>query len=175
MSTKTNSQVIRFTLNGKQHEAGTSPNALLLDYLRESAGLVSVKSGCREGDCGMCTVLVNGTPAKSCLLKMQAVSGKTVETLEALGTAENLHPLQKAFLETGAIQCGFCTPAQILTAKAFLDKNPNPSEVEIREALTRCFAAARGMCALLSGYESAAVMRGEKPGEYKVPEAGISG
>ena len=171
MSTKTNSQVIRFKLNGKEHEASTSPSTLLLDYLRESAGLVSVKSGCREGDCGMCTVLVNGTPAKSCLLKMQAVAGKTVETLEALGTAENLHPLQKAFLETGSIQCGFCTPAQILTAKAFLDKNPNPSAVETREALAkvlcRCTGYVRIMDAVL---RAAAVMRGEKPGAYEVPE-----
>lgn len=171
MSTKTDSQVIRFTLNGKQHEASTSPSTLLLDYLREHAGLVSVKSGCREGDCGMCTVLVNGTPAKSCLLKMPAIAGKSVETLEALGTAENLHPLQQAFLETGAIQCGFCTPAQILTAKAFLDKNPNPSAMETRTALANVICRCTGYVRIVDAImRAAAVMRGEKPGAYEAPE-----
>ena len=134
---------VKFTLNGKEQTFSVSPEKSLQDFLRES-GLKSVKAGCREGDCGMCTVLVNKTPAKSCLLKMKSMDGKTVETLEALGTEDNLHPLQQAFLETGAIQCGFCTPAQILTAKALLDKNKNPQFDDVRNALANVLCRCTG-------------------------------
>ncbi|MCJ7518643.1 MAG: 2Fe-2S iron-sulfur cluster-binding protein, partial [Anaerolineaceae bacterium] len=127
-------QDIQFTLNGVPNNISISPKTILLDYLRNS-GLKSVKSGCRLGDCGMCTVLIDGIPLNSCLQKISSIAGKCIETLESLGSADNLHPLQKAFLETGAIQCGFCTPAQILTAKAFLNINLNPTEEETRKAL----------------------------------------
>src|SRR4030042_2441608 len=161
---------IQFVLNGKSRNISINPKTILLDYLR-SSGLKSVKSGCREGDCGSCTVLVDGIPTQSCLTKLSAISGKKIETLESLGTAENLHPLQKSFLETGSIQCGFCTPAQILTAKAFLDKNPNPTEDEIRKSLSavmcRCTGYVRNIDAVM---RAAAIMRGEKVADYKVPE-----
>ena len=161
---------IQFVLNGKSRNIFINPKTILLDYLRNS-GLKSVKSGCREGDCGSCTVLVDGIPTQSCLTKISTIAGKKIETLESLGTAENLHPLQKSFLETGSIQCGFCTPAQILTAKAFLDKNPNPTEDEIRKALSavlcRCTGYVRNIDAVM---RAAAIMRGEKVADYKVPE-----
>ena len=89
-----------------------------------------------QGDCGMCTILINSKPVQSGLVKMNAVNGKNIETVESLGTANDLHPLQQAFIETGAIQCGFCTPAQLLTAKSILDKNPNPTETQIRKGLS---------------------------------------
>ena len=161
---------IQFVLNGESRKISVNPKTLLLDYLRE-VGLKSVKSGCREGDCGTCTVLIDGVPTQSCLTKISTINGKNIETLESLGTAENLHPLQKSFLETGAIQCGFCTPAQILTAKAFLDQNPNPTEEEIRKSLSavlcRCTGYVRNIDAVM---RAAAMMRGEKVSDYKVPE-----
>ena len=109
---------INFILNGVDTKAVIESKQNLLDLLR-SLSLFSVKSGCREGDCGMCTVLVNGEPIRSCLMEATKVDGCDVITLEGLSKDGRLHPLQHAFLETDAAQCGFCTPAQILTAKAF--------------------------------------------------------
>jgi putative selenate reductase molybdopterin-binding subunit len=156
-----------FTLNNKERNVRVDPERTLLDYLR-SEGFKSVKSGCLgEGDCGMCTILLNNKPVQSCLIKLSSISGKSVETLETLGTAEKLHPLQTAFIETGAIQCGFCTPAQLLTAKSLLDRNPNPTEAEIRKALSgvlcRCTGYVRIIDAVL---RAAAGMRGEKLSSY---------
>ena len=167
---KTKNQDIRFYLNGSPKKIFSNSKEILLDFLRES-GLKSVKSGCREGDCGMCTVLIDGIPSKSCLLKLSSINGKHIETLESLGTPGNLHPLQKAFLETGAIQCGFCTPAQILTAKAFLDKNPSPNTIEVRAGLSNVLCRCTGYVRIIDAVlRAAALLRGEKLGEYKVPE-----
>jgi putative selenate reductase molybdopterin-binding subunit len=160
-----------FTLNNKDRKVKVNPDETLLDYLR-SEGLKSVKSGCGgEGDCGMCTILLNNKPVQSCLIKLSSISGKTVETVESLGTAENLHPLQEAFIETGAIQCGFCTPAQLLTAKSLIDRNLNPTESEIRKALTgvlcRCTGYVRIIDAVL---RASARIRGDKLSPYSPPE-----
>ncbi len=116
-------KMISFFLNGKKTTIETKSKQTLLDFLR-TLNLYSVKSGCREGDCGMCTVLLNGKPVRSCLMDASKVEGCEVDTLESLSQNGELHPLQQAFIETDAAQCGFCTPAQILTAKAFLDQNP---------------------------------------------------
>ena len=157
---------VSLTINGQTQSYSVDPKQNLLDFLRK-AGFKSVKNGCREGDCGMCTVLVNGVPAKSCLLFMQSMDGKSVETLESLGNDHNLHPLQQAFLETGAIQCGFCTPAQLLTAKAFLDKNKDPKAEDVRTALSgvlcRCTGYVRIVDAVL---RASASMRGESLPPY---------
>ena len=167
-------QSIQFVLNGESRSVEVNPKTLLLDYLRD-AGLKSVKTGCREGDCGMCTVLIDGTPSKSCLLKMTAIAGKSVETLESLGSAEHLHPLQQAFIETGAIQCGFCTPAQILTAKALLDKNLNPTDEEIRTGLSEVLCRCTGYVRIVDAVKRAsAVMRGEKTMPYIPPQATLA-
>lgn len=161
---------IAFELNGEKVSLTTNPDRLLLDYLRDS-GLKSVKSGCREGDCGMCTVLINGVPTNSCLIKIGTIEGKKIETLESMGTPTNLHPLQQSFLETGAIQCGFCTPAQILTAKALLNKNPHPTETEVREGLTGVMCRCTGYVRIVDAVTRAAArMRGEKLSEYSVPD-----
>lgn len=167
---KTKDKDIRFYLNGSPKNIFSNSKEILLGFLRES-GLKSVKSGCREGDCGMCTVLIDGVPSKSCLVKLSSINGKQIETLEVLGSPDNLHPLQKAFLETGAIQCGFCTPAQILTAKAFLDNNPNPTVSEIKTGLANVLCRCTGYVRIIDAVlRAAAVLRGEKLNEYIVPE-----
>ncbi|MDO9546730.1 MAG: molybdopterin-dependent oxidoreductase [Pelolinea sp.] len=167
MSQNPNEIDLIFTLNDIERKVKVNPDETLLNFLR-SEGLNSVKSGCLgEGDCGMCTILLNNKPVQSCLLKMSSISGKSVETLESLGTADDLHPLQTAFIETGAIQCGFCTPAQLLTAKSLLDKKPNPTEAEIRKALSgvlcRCTGYVRIIDAVL---RASAMIRGEKLSPY---------
>ena len=158
---------LNFTLNGDERKVEVNPNETLLYFLRED-GLMSVKSGCGgQGDCGMCTILLNNKPVQSCLVKMSAINSKSIETLESMGTADNLHPLQAAFIETGAIQCGFCTPAQILTAKSLIQKNTNPSELEIRKALSGVLCRCTGYVRIVDAVTRAsAVMRGEEVPPY---------
>jgi len=160
-----------FTLNGIERKVEVNPDETLLYFLRED-GLMSVKSGCGgQGDCGMCTILMNNKPVQSCLIKMSAINGKSIETLESMGTADNLHPLQAAFIETGAIQCGFCTPAQILSAKSLIQKNSNPSESEIRKALSGVLCRCTGYVRIVDAVTRAsAVMRGEDVPPYTPPE-----
>ncbi len=126
---------IRFKLNGQRVEVDVEPNTLLLNLLREHLHLTGAKYGCGIGECGACTVLVDGEPILSCLTLAVEVDGREVITIEGLAKDGELHPLQRAFLEEGAVQCGFCTPGMILAAKALLEENPNPSEEEIREHL----------------------------------------
>jgi aerobic carbon-monoxide dehydrogenase small subunit len=127
---------LTFTLNGKPVQMGGNDlDMTLLDLLRNHFGCVGVKSGCDEGSCGCCTVLVEGEPIYSCLTLAVTVSGKSVTTIEGVGSAEKHHPLQRAFADNYAIQCGYCTPAMILTAKALLDKNPHPSIEEIKQGM----------------------------------------
>ena len=156
-----------FTLNGAERKVEVNPSETLLNFLRKD-GLLSVKSGCGgRGDCGMCTILINNKPVKSCLVKMPSINGKSIETLESMGTADNLHPLQAAFVETGAIQCGFCTPAQILTAKSLIQKNSNPSESEIRKALSGVLCRCTGYVRIVDAITRAsAIMRGEEIPPY---------
>ena len=118
---------VQVTINQIQKTLMVGQDESLLDALR-AASYFSVKSGCDSGSCGVCTVLVNGKPVKSCQVKAVDIKGSEITTLEGLSKEGELHPIQKAFLETGAIQCGFCTPAQILTVKSFLDRNPDPNE-----------------------------------------------
>ena len=130
-------KVIHMMVNGKDREIEVRPNELLVDVLRERLGLTGTKIGCEAGECGACTVLINGKPTLSCLTLAIECEGKEILTIEGIGDAAKgeLHPLQKAFVEHYGVQCGFCTPAMILTAKALLDKNPNPVDEEIREAI----------------------------------------
>lgn len=173
MTEKSSSVVVKtieLTLNGEFVITTVDPRVILLDYLRER-GLKSVKSGCREGDCGMCTVLIDGVPTNSCLIKIGTLNGKSIETIESLGTPDNLHPLQQEFLETGAIQCGFCTPAQILTAKALLQNNPRPSEGEVRRGLANVMCRCTGYVRIVDAVmRAAARMRGESVPPYQVPQ-----
>lgn len=126
---------IEFTINGERRKLAVKPNKLLLDVIREDLCLAGTKYGCGTGECGACTVLLDGGPVLSCLTLAVAVDKKNITTIEGIGTDENPHPLQQAFVETGAVQCGFCTPGMILSAKALLEKDQNPTENEIKRGI----------------------------------------
>jgi aerobic carbon-monoxide dehydrogenase small subunit len=126
---------IVFEVNGARRAVATYPMARLLDVLREELGLTGTKEGCGEGECGACSVLVDGELANSCLVPMLQVEGASVVTIEGLGPGDRLDPLQRAFVELGGAQCGICTPGMLLASSALLRANPNPTEAEIREAL----------------------------------------
>ena len=125
-------EVIELTVNGEYREVLVRPNDLLVDVLRDEILLTGTKKGCGEGDCGACTVLLDGAPALACLTLAIACAGKRIETLEGLSENGKLHPIQQTFVEKGAIQCGYCTPGMILSAKALLAKNENPTNEEIK-------------------------------------------
>lgn len=127
---------LSLTVNGTPIIVQIDEDRTLLYLIREVLGLKGTKEGCNEGDCGACTVLLDGEAVNSCLVLAVQAEGKELCTIEGLGNEENLHPLQKAFIEVGAVQCGYCTPGMILSAKALLDKNPMPSEREIRRGLS---------------------------------------
>jgi carbon-monoxide dehydrogenase small subunit len=122
-------------VNGQLHTLMVKPNKTLLECLREDLGLTGAREACDTGGCGACTVLVDGRPVYSCLVLAYDCRGKHVLTIEGLAGDGELHPLQQAFIDHGAIQCGFCTPGMVLTAKALLDENPSPTEREVREAI----------------------------------------
>jgi len=124
---------IEFTINDKKRKLSVKPNDLLINIIRNDLYLTGSKYGCGIGECGTCTVLLNSEPVLSCLTLAITVDGKEITTIEGLDRGDELHPLQKAFLKNGAVQCGFCTPGMILTATALLKENPNPTEDEIRE------------------------------------------
>ena len=123
-------QILSFLLNGSPAEAVVNPTEALLDVLREKLYLTGTKRGCDDGDCGTCTVLLDGEPVRSCLTLAATVEGRSVLTIEGMANGQ-LHPLQRAFLDFGGTQCGFCTPGMLLVAKALLDKNPHPTRDEI--------------------------------------------
>lgn len=145
--------LLSFTLNGRPVELMAEPDEVLLDTLRERAKLTGTKRGCDEGECGACTVLVNGRLALACLTLSHTVRGASVTTIEGLGGMEAPHPLQKAFAREWAIQCGFCIPGMILAAKHLLDRNPRPTEADVRAALSgnlcRCTGYTRIVRAVL--------------------------
>ncbi len=124
---------IEFTINGKKRRPSVKPNDLLINIIRNDLYLTGSKYGCGIGECGACTVLLNGEPVLSCLTLAVTVDGKEITTIEGLARGDELHPMQKAFLKNGAVQCGFCTPGMILTATALLKENPNATEDEIRD------------------------------------------
>jgi carbon-monoxide dehydrogenase small subunit len=126
---------IKLRVNGEPHQRGVEPRMTLLDFIRNELNLTGTKEGCGEGDCGACTVLVNGIAVNSCLMLAVEADGTEVLTIEGVADGDQLHPIQKAFIEYGAIQCGFCTPGMILSAKSFLATNPSPSEQEVRKAI----------------------------------------
>jgi len=129
-------QSIELKVNGEVYEVIVEPRATLLEVLRESLGLTGTKPGCDTGDCGACVVLVDGKPTASCLTLALETQGKEIITIEGLAQDGELHPLQQAFIEYFAVQCGFCTPGIIISAKALLDKNPRPTEEEVKEAIS---------------------------------------
>lgn len=126
---------IRLTVNEVEYERTVEPRLLLSDFLRHELGLTGTHVGCEHGVCGACTVLFDGQPVRSCLMFTVQADGHRIITVEGLGTPDNLHPIQEAFHEAHAVQCGFCTPGILLTLVPFLEGNPDPSEAEIRDAI----------------------------------------
>ena len=126
---------ITITVNGKKYKRDVAPSLRLIDFLRDDLGLTGVKEGCGEGECGACTVLMDNKAVHSCLVLALQADGSDITTIEGLGTSGGLDPLQDAFIETGAVQCGFCTPGMIMTAKALLLEKPHPNEEEIKAAI----------------------------------------
>jgi len=145
---------LTITVNEEVYELEVPANRTLLDVIREECGLTGTKQGCGNGECGACTVLLDGEPVNACLVLALQANGKRVVTVEGLSEGEKLHPIQEVFIAHGAIQCGFCTPGMVLSTKALLDKNPHPQELEIREALTgnlcRCTGYQKIVEAILS-------------------------
>ena len=127
---------VSINVNGINYCREIDPTVRLIDFLRDELKLKGTKEGCGEGECGACTVIVNGKTINSCLMLASSVNGKNVITIEGVSYKGKLHPIQEAFMEVGAVQCGYCTPGMILSAKALLDKNPNANEEEIKVALS---------------------------------------
>lgn len=128
-------KIINFILNGEPMEITVSPGDTLLDILREQLHLTGTKKGCGKGECGACTVIMNGKAVNSCIVPAMKAAGQNIETIEGVGTTENLHPVQEAFIDLGTVQCGFCIPGMIMSAKALLDEKKDPNREEIREAI----------------------------------------
>lgn len=147
---------IKLMVNNVDCELAVYPNQTLLDVLREQLNLTGAKEGCQDGSCGACTVLVDGKAVRSCLLLAMEVEGKDVVTIEGLADGQQLHPIQQAFIDYGAIQCGFCTPGMILTAKALLDENRNPTEDEVRKALSGSLCRCTGYVNIVQAITAAA-------------------
>lgn len=154
-------QILSFTLNGSPVDVLATPTETLLDVLREKLGVTGPKRGCDDGDCGTCTVLLDGEPIRSCLTIALTVEGREVMTVEGLTPGAELHPLQKAFHEQGAFQCGFCTPGMLMSAKALLDKNPDPTREEIVEFMSG------NLCRCGSYEEVVEAIQAVANGEYK--------
>ena len=129
-------RLIELNVNGESHSVIAEDHRTLLEVLRESLGLTGTKEACDLGDCGACTVLIDGQPTLSCITLALDAQGKEITTIEGLAQNGQLHKVQKAFIEKGAVQCGFCTPGMIMTGKALLDNNPSPTEQEVRQAIS---------------------------------------
>lgn len=127
---------VSINVNGVNYSKDIDPSLRLIDFLRDELKLKGTKEGCGEGECGACTVILNGKTINSCLMLASSADGKNVVTIEGVADKDKLHPIQEAFMEVGAVQCGYCTPGMILSAKALLDKNPNAKEEEIKVALS---------------------------------------
>ncbi len=154
---------VRFVLNGETVEAAFAPHKTLLEVLREDLNLTGTKHGCELGECGTCAVLVDGKPVLSCLLLGLECEGRRIESVEGMAGPAGLHPLQKAFADLGAAQCGYCTPGFLLTAKALLEENPKPTLPRIREALAGNLCRCTGYIKIFEAVELAAAwMRGEE-------------
>jgi len=148
-------KLIKMTVNGKKYEIAVEPNQTLVEVLREALGLTGTKVGCEMGDCGTCTVIMDGKAVNACLVLAAQADGREILTIEGLAEDERLHPLQEAFVMKGAIQCGFCTPGMIMNGKALLDKRPDPDEAAIREAISGVLCRCTGYRKIVQAIKSA--------------------
>ena len=154
---------LRVTVNGRKVNVPVSPSETLSEFLRTRLGLVGTKEGCDTGDCGACTVILNGKAVNSCLVLAVETEGGQVTTIEGLSSDGELHPLQQTFIDSGTVQCGFCTPGMIMGAKALLDENPNPSQEEIRLGLAGNLCRCTGYVSVIQAVTAAAKqLRGGK-------------
>lgn len=157
---------IELKINGRQKVLEIEQDWSLLYIIREVLGLTGTKCGCGEGDCGTCTVIMNGKAVRSCKVKGSTLNGAEILTIEGVADGEELHPIQKAFIEAGAVQCGFCTPGMIMRAKALINQNPDPTEQEVRQALAGHICRCGGFEKIVEAILNAArEMRGETCGE----------
>jgi aerobic carbon-monoxide dehydrogenase small subunit len=147
---------VQFTLNGRSTALEVPEHRLLLDLLRDQIGLTGTKEGCGTGDCGACTVLMNGKPVNSCLVLSGELEGMDIVTIEGLKVGAELHAIQRAFVQDGGAQCGYCTPGMLMMSKALLDENPNPSEEEIRFALSGNLCRCTGYAKIIQAVQDAA-------------------
>jgi aerobic carbon-monoxide dehydrogenase small subunit len=143
-------------VNGTRYEVNIKPWATLLDVLREEIGLTGTKEGCGVGECGACTVLLDGKPVNACLILAAETHGKEITTIEGLAQGDTLHPIQQAFVEIGGLQCGFCTPGMVLSTKALLDQNQNPTDDEIKKGLEGNFCRCTGYTKIIESVRAAA-------------------
>jgi len=153
-------RMITLNVNNREYDLVIPVNLTLTQVLRENLKLTGTKQGCSVGDCGACTVLMNGEPVNSCLVLAVEAEGYRIQTIEGVAEEGKLHPVQEAFVEKGGIQCGFCSPGMILTAKALLDKNPKPNETEIREALSGNLCRCTGYQKIVESIQEAAERKG---------------
>lgn len=149
-------RVLSFTLNGDPIEVVCKDNMTLLDLLRDKLGLTGTKKGCEQGECGACTVMLDGKPINSCCTLAVECEGRDVVTVEGIAKNGQLHPIQKQFIEKWALQCGYCTPGMIMSAKALLDVNPHPTELEIREAIEGNLCRCTGYAKIVEAIQAAA-------------------
>ena len=147
---------VRLTINGQPYEAYIEPNRTLLEVVRDELRLTGAKEGCGTGDCGACSMIVNGRLVTSCLMLAPQADGAEITTIEGLAQDGRLHPVQKAFIEKGAVQCGFCIPGMILAGKTLLDRNPHPGEDEIREAIAGNLCRCTGYTKIVEAIAAAA-------------------
>ena len=149
-------RVLSFTLNDDPVEVVVKDNMTLLDLLRDKLGLTGTKKGCEQGECGACTVMLDGLPVNSCYTLAVECEGRNVVTVEGIAKGGKLHPIQKQFIEKWALQCGYCTPGMIMSAKALLDHNPHPTELEIREAIEGNLCRCTGYAKIVEAIQAAA-------------------
>jgi carbon-monoxide dehydrogenase small subunit len=147
---------ITLNVNGNEYTLEVKSSATLLDVIREHLGLTGTKEGCGEGECGACTVLMDGPAVNACLILAVEANGRRITTIEGLSHGEELHPIQQAFVDIGGMQCGFCTPGMILSAKVLLDKNQNPTDEEIRKGLEGNFCRCTGYTKIIESVRTAA-------------------
>jgi aerobic carbon-monoxide dehydrogenase small subunit len=149
-------EIATFLVNGQECEVIIESHMLLIDVLRDKLGLTGTKYACGAGDCGACTVLIDGRPSFSCLTLAVTAKGKSILTIEGVAEGNELHPIQQAFVDQGAVQCGFCTPGMILATKALLDENPDPTRDEIKTALAGNLCRCTGYVKIVDAVEAAA-------------------